>query len=81
MYAGCQIIWYYNLQTQIDLSTTKAKYTELSHSSRDCIPICYFYRKLRIRVLELFQIHQRYIVNSSKITTVPWNWNVHQNYF
>ncbi len=39
LYAGCPIIWVAKLQTEVVLSTTKAKYIALSQAMRDLIPL------------------------------------------
>ena len=38
-FAGCPILWTSKIQTQIALSTTKAKYISLSESLRSTIPL------------------------------------------
>ncbi len=44
-YAGCPISWASKLQSQIALSTTKAKYIAMSQALRDVIPAITYYRE------------------------------------
>ena len=39
MYAGCTVVWWSKLQTQVTLSTTEAEYISLSHALRETIPL------------------------------------------
>ena len=38
MYAGCPVLWYSKLQTQIALSTAEAEYIALIQAIHDVIP-------------------------------------------
>lgn len=46
-YAGCPIVWYSKLQTEIALSTTAAEYVALSQSMREVIPMMNLYREFK----------------------------------
>ena len=38
MYAGCPVLWYSELQTEVALSTTEAEYIEFIQAMREVIP-------------------------------------------
>jgi hypothetical protein len=46
-YAGCPISWASKLQSQIALSTTKAKYIAMSQALRDAIPVMNLLQEMR----------------------------------
>ena len=48
LYAGCLIIWYSKLQTQITLSTTEADYIALSQSLCNAIPMMQLLREMKV---------------------------------
>lgn len=47
LYAGCPIIWFSKLQTEISLSTTEAEYIALSTACRELLPMREMFNELR----------------------------------
>jgi hypothetical protein len=46
-YAGCPILWKLQLQTEIALSSMESKYTGLSYSLRDALPVMEFLKEMK----------------------------------
>jgi hypothetical protein len=53
-YAGCSLIWYSKLQSEITLSTTEAEYIALSQALREVIPIITLLNEIN----EIFPVHK-----------------------
>ena len=53
-FAGCPILWFSKLQTQIALSTTEAEYIALSQALRDVIPLMQLLHELKERGFSTF---------------------------
>lgn len=47
LYAGCPIIWFSKLQTEISLSTTEAEYIALSTACRELLPMREMFNELK----------------------------------
>ena len=58
LYAGCPIMWFSKLQTEISLSTTEAEYIALSTACRELLPMREMFNELR-KYLEILPLIPR----------------------
>ena len=52
-YAGCPVSWTSKLQSQVELSTTKAEYIAMSQALRDVIPVMNLLQEMREREFQV----------------------------
>ncbi len=79
-YTGCPISWASKLQSQISLSTTKAKYIAMSQALRDVIPIMNLLQEMREQNFKVVCINLMSTAKYLKITQEPWNLQGFQSY-
>ncbi|KAL7486988.1 hypothetical protein ACHAW6_012589 [Cyclotella cf. meneghiniana] len=74
LYANCPVIWYLKIQSQVALSSTKAKYIDLSHALQDAIPVMSLLSEMREGGFHIISTMPRIFCRAFETTQGLQNW-------